>query len=608
MKVRIQIYIICCVTAALSLESAAVPASEFITLGPGFAIDLTADGSVVFTSEGRWTRDGGLVPPPIPGSWISDDGSVGVGNLSADGPAYRWTAETGIEELSAPPDFPFASPVAFCVSGDGNVIGGYIRDPGNRAWIWTEEDGYRWLGGAQFVSGLSADGRVASGTDSNSSGFRWTHETGLVRLPTLGGGPFPTIATELSADGSVVVGHSPSARMPEGRVEAFRWTEEGGIKGLGAFPGARSSSAYGVSADGFVVTGISRSGSLSNLIERAFVWDEFHGIRDLEEVLREDYGLVQLPPGVRGSSVYLSADRRTIVGNTSNGGWAVYLDYSIGPPLPEFGDYNADGKVGQPDLNLALGKWGQDLGDFAYPWINDLPVAAVGQGELDAVVLNWPLNAGPLDLSLGLSSGALTANYDLKTNAAIIDYTGPSPVGTVRQQILAGRGGPGLGKPWNGNGITSSTAAGANAVEPESRAIGYAENAALPLGTYTTFRGQAFDDTALLIAFSRTGDANLDGVVNDDDVTIVGATYSPGVSQPHWALGDFDYNGFVDDDDVTLLGVFYDPSASPLAASAPPSAADVAAVAEPSTLILAAFLTALAAACGGRSIRLRQRR
>jgi hypothetical protein len=86
----------------------------------------------------------------------------------------------------------------------------------------------------------------------------------------------------------------------------------------------------------------------------------------------------------------------------------------------------------------------------------------------------------------------------------------------------------------------------------------------MPLGPYTTFHGAPVDDTSILIAFTRTGDANLDGAVNDDDVTIVGATYAPGVPQPSWALGDFDYNGFVDDDDVTLLGAFYDPSAAPL--------------------------------------------
>jgi hypothetical protein len=48
-------------------------------------------------------------------------------------------------------------------------------------------------------------------------------------------------------------------------------------------------------------------------------------------------------------------------------------------------------------------------------------------------------------------------------------------------------------------------------------------------------------------------------VVNDDDVTVVGATYAPSAANANWAAGDFDFNGFVDDDDVTLLGVFYEP-------------------------------------------------
>jgi hypothetical protein len=123
--------------------------------------------------------------------------------------------------------------------------------------------------------------------------------------------------------------------------------------------------------------------------------------------------------------------------------------------------------------------------------------------------------------------------------------------------------------------------------------MAYADNAALPLVPYDTFRGQPVDKTALLIGYTRTGDANLDGVVNEDDVTIVGANYAPGEAKPAWALGDFDYNGFVDDDDVTLLGAFYDPKAPPLIA---PVAGEVA-VPEPATLVLleALFATALVA-------------
>jgi hypothetical protein len=157
---------------------------------------------------------------------------------------------------------------------------------------------------------------------------------------------------------------------------------------------------------------------------------------------------------------------------------------------------------------------------------------------------------------------------DINDNALIVDHAGDSPAATIRQKILEGRGGSGIGNAtWVGTGITSTKAAQTNATAPDSRSVGYAENALLPLGPYATFRGHAVDATSVLIAYTRSADANLDGVVDDDDVTIVGATYAPTAAQPIWAMGDFDYNGFVDDDDVTLLGALYDPGAMPVAAT-----------------------------------------
>jgi hypothetical protein len=197
----------------------------------------------------------------------------------------------------------------------------------------------------------------------------------------------------------------------------------------------------------------------------------------------------------------------------------------------------------------------------------------------------------PVRITGGVSI-APGATFDVTDNVAIIDYAGASPIGAVRERLLSGRGGPGLGASGNGTGITSSTAAAANAADAESRSVGFAENATMPLGPLTTFGGQPVDNTSVLIGFTRTGDANLDGVVNDDDVTIVGATYAPGVPQASWALGDFDYNGFVDDDDVTLLGAFYDPSAVLIGPPAEPGAKGVAwtngvaAVPEPGALFL----------------------
>jgi hypothetical protein len=197
---------------------------------------------------------------------------------------------------------------------------------------------------------------------------------------------------------------------------------------------------------------------------------------------------------------------------------------------------------------------------------------------------------------------APTATFDLSDNAAIVDYAGTSPAATVRAQILTGRGGPGPGGTWNGTGITSTSAATANVTNADSQSLGYTDNATLPLGPYKIFYGDPVDDTSVLIAFTRTGDANLDGVVNDDDVTIVGAMYAPGVPQPSWAHGDFDYNGFVDDDDVTLLNAFYDPSAASLSGTpAEPGAGAttaVAAVPEPPAVALA--LLALVIASGAR--------
>jgi hypothetical protein len=236
--------------------------------------------------------------------------------------------------------------------------------------------------------------------------------------------------------------------------------------------------------------------------------------------------------------------------------------------------------------------------------IDNLRAAAlsIAEGTVAVALVGTDANV-PMLGALSIAGGAVpTAKLDLTNSAAILNYTGTSPVATIRQQILASRGGAGLGKGWNGMGITSSTAAAANATDAESRSVGFAENSALPLGPYTTFRGQSVDDTSILMAFTRTGDANLDGLVNDDDVTIVGATYAPLVPHPSWALGDFDYNGFVDDDDVTLLGAFYDPSAIPLAVSPAAAASGVAAVPEPGSR----FLLAIAALALALALQLRK--
>jgi probable HAF family extracellular repeat protein len=80
-------------------------------------------------------------------------------------------------------------------------------------------------------------------------------------------------ASGVSADGSVVVGSSYSARGPQ----AFRWTG-GVITGLGALPGDAASAANGVSADGTVVVGTSIYVPADSFYE-AFQWTAMTGLR-----------------------------------------------------------------------------------------------------------------------------------------------------------------------------------------------------------------------------------------------------------------------------------------------------------------------------------------
>jgi hypothetical protein len=186
-------------------------------------------------------------------------------------------------------------------------------------------------------------------------------------------------------------------------------------------------------------------------------------------------------------------------------------------------------------------------------------------------------------------SHAQTSTLDITDGALVLDYSDsePNPTPQVRSYIISGRRTTGFGATWTGMGITSSTAAADVIANPESTSVAYADNSSLPLGPYTTFGGRQVDSSSVLIRYTRTGDADLDGLVDDDDVTILGATYAPGVPQPSWALGDFDYNGFVDDDDATLLGAFYNPNATPIpTTSAATAAGALSAAPEPATWMM----------------------
>jgi hypothetical protein len=136
---------------------------------------------------------------------------------------------------------------------------------------------------------------------------------------------------------------------------------------------------------------------------------------------------------------------------------------------------------------------------------------------------------------------------------------------------VKGRGGTDFaGGDWNGTGgIASFSASSAGGGDDISFALGYVDNSFLPnlgLSSYTSFGGQTVDGSSVLIRYTKGADVNLDGLINGDDVTIVGADLNGG-GTGEWFLGDFDYDGICDSDDVTVLGALYDPTAPPLSSA-----------------------------------------
>jgi probable HAF family extracellular repeat protein len=111
------------------------------------------------------------------------------------------------------------------------------------------------------------------------------------------------------------VGFSSSANATTGNYEAFRWTQQTGMVGLGDLPGGTfNSTADGISADGSIIVGTSTTG----LGDEAFIWDSGNGMRNLRDVLVNDYGLGAALTGWQLIGAVISADGHTFAGSGIN--------------------------------------------------------------------------------------------------------------------------------------------------------------------------------------------------------------------------------------------------------------------------------------------------
>ncbi len=206
--------------------------------------------------------------------------------------AFRWTKESGMISLGKLPSGYYTSE-ALAVNSDGTVIVGSIDTldtMSEQAFRWTKETGVVGLGflpnggDKSYARGVSTDGSVVVGYGLynnfnkerfiGAEAFRWTQETGMIGLGDLEGGENASWARKVSGDGKVVVGSSISANGHE----AFRWTQETGMLGLGDFEGGEFDSiAWAVNADGSVIVGY----GTSEKGQEAFRWTQETGMLGL---------------------------------------------------------------------------------------------------------------------------------------------------------------------------------------------------------------------------------------------------------------------------------------------------------------------------------------
>jgi probable HAF family extracellular repeat protein len=189
----------------------------------------------------------------------------------------------------------------------------------------------------------------------------------------------------MSADGRVIVGHSGSSSTDTG--EAYRWTAETGMVGLGFLPGTGSSIAQGVSADGRVVVGESSS-VVGDIFSRAFRWTAETGMIDLGELPGSGHGT---------GATAVSANGEVVVGNTSGDTpfrWTaatgmVRLGSIPGAGASFPGSVSADGNVVMGDYNTPA-TFRPCIWDSAHG-VRDLQDVLITDFGLGAELSGWQL-------------------------------------------------------------------------------------------------------------------------------------------------------------------------------------------------------------------------
>jgi probable HAF family extracellular repeat protein len=290
--------------------------------------------------------------------------------------------------------------------------------------------------------GISGDASVVVGWSSSNllggEAFRWTRDSGMVGL-----GSLPAIipgsrAAAASNDGSVIAGSSHFGAFGQ----AFRWTAETGMVALGTLSGdiqTSGSAANSISADGNVVVGYGENEGT----QEAFRWTAAEGMRPLAE---------RTPLFLFSRAHDVSADGSVIVGTIQDIG-SVQRGFRWSSPnglvriagLGSASAVSADGSIIVGRAGGVAARWTEAGGIIE---LGDLPggdrisspsdlsadgsvVVGTGQTEIGSEAMIWTAETGMVNLRQALLSLGISELTDWTLiSAAGVSADGRTIVGT----------------------------------------------------------------------------------------------------------------------------------------------------------------------------------
>jgi hypothetical protein len=259
-----------------------------------------------------------------------------------------------------------------------------------------------------------------------------------------------------------------------------------------------------------------------------------------------------------GATTY-SAGAVVTFNDSNAGNYAVTLNTTVSPSSVtvnnSLGNYtiSGTGKIADAGSFIKSGSGALTLGTAL-----SVGSMSITGGTLE-LAANTTLGSGTATSNVILTSLSITGNgvLDVNNNHIIITYGSSDPIAAIAGYIASGYNGGG----WNGPGIISSAAL--TPTNGLQYGLGYADAADGVVAGLSS--GQ------IEVMYTLLGDANLDGVVNAADFTILAANFNQPVTG--WDQGDFNYDGQVNAADFLDLAANFNEGVSGAA-----SAGDVAAL------------------------------